>query len=129
MEGNGNYRQELGRIGEDLACSHLESLGHRILARNWRSGHLEIDIISLGEDGIHFVEVKTRRRNVQAAPQDNVGHKKQARITKAALSFLNSREGVPYGSHECSFDVAAITIEGDKAQLEWIPQAYIPIYL
>lgn len=129
MEGNGNYRQELGRIGEDLACRHLESMGHRILARNWRSGHLEIDIISLGEDGIHFVEVKTRRRNVQAAPQDNVGHKKQARITKAALSFLNSREGVPYGSHECSFDVAAITFEGDKAQLEWIPQAYIPIYL
>jgi putative endonuclease len=129
MEGNGNYRQELGRIGEDLACRHLESLGHWILARNWRSGHLEIDIISLGEDGIHFVEVKTRRRNVQAAPQDNVGYKKQAKIIKAAKGFLKSREGVPYGNHECSFDVVAVTFEGDKARLEWIPQAYIPIYL
>lgn len=129
MEGNGNYKCDLGRLGEDLACRHIESLGHTILARNWRSGHLEIDIISIGNDGIHFVEVKTRRRNIQAAPQDNVGYKKQSRITKAALGFLNSREGVPYGSHECSFDVVAITFEGKEVKLEWIPQAYIPIYL
>ena len=129
MEGNGNYRQELGRIGEDLACRHLESMGHRILARNWRSGHLEIDIVSLAQDGIHFVEVKARQKNIQAAPQDNVGQTKQARITRAALSFLNSRQGMPYGSHECSFDVVAVTFEGQTPQLEWIPQAYIPIYL
>lgn len=129
MEGEGHKRQKLGQAGEDLACRHLTEKGHTVIERNWRSGHLEIDIISINADGIHFVEVKTRRRNVQAAPQDNVGHKKQARITKAALSFLKSREGVPYGSHECSFDVVAITFEGDNAQLEWIPQAYIPIYL
>ena len=90
---------------------------------------MEIDIISIGMDGIHFVEVKARRKNIQAAPQENVGYKKQARITKAATSFLKSREGVPYGSHECSFDVVAVTFAGDEAKLEWIPQAYIPIYL
>jgi putative endonuclease len=129
MEDNGNYKRDLGRLGEDLACRHLESLGYTILARNWRSGHLEIDIISIGMDGIHFVEVKARRKNIQAAPQENVGYKKQARITKAATSFLKSREGVPYGSHECSFDVVAVTFAGDEAKLEWIPQAYIPIYL
>lgn len=129
MEGSGNYRRDLGKLGEDLACRHLEGLGHTILARNWRSGHLEIDIVSLAMDGIHFVEVKTRRRNIQAAPQENVGYRKQVRITKAALGFLKSREGVPYGSHECSFDVVAVTFEENEAKLEWIPQAYIPIYL
>lgn len=129
MEDSGNYRRDLGRLGEDLACRHLEGLGHTILARNWRSGHLEIDIISIGRDGIHFVEVKARRRSIQAAPQDNVGYRKQSRIIKAATGFLKSREGIPYGSHECSFDVVAVTFEGDEAKLEWIPQAYIPIYL
>jgi putative endonuclease len=129
MESSGNYKQELGRLGEDIACRHLESLGHTILARNWRNGHLEIDIVSIDKDGIHFVEVKTRQRNIQAAPQDNVGYKKQARITKAAHGFLKSKEGVPYGDHECLFDVVAITFEGKTAKLEWIPQAYIPIYL
>jgi putative endonuclease len=129
MEDNGNYKRELGRLGEDIACRYLEDMGHTILARNWRSGHLEIDIVSLAKDGIHFVEVKTRRRNIQAAPQENVGPTKQSRITKAALSFLKSKKGLPYGNHECSFDVVAITLEKNGTKLEWIPQAYIPIYL
>lgn len=129
MEGGRNHRQALGRKGEEIACRHLEEMGHTILARNWRSGHLEIDIISINGDGIHFVEVKARQKNIQAAPQENVGYQKQSRITKAALSFLKSRQGVPYGSHECSFDVIAVTFEGAQAKVEWIPQAYIPIYL
>ena len=129
MEAGGNHRQTLGKRGEDIACAHLESLGHTIVARNWRSGHLEIDIVSLAQDGIHFVEVKARQKSIQAAPQENVGHTKQSRTTRAALSFLNSRHGMPYGSHECSFDVVAVTFEGETPQVEWIPQAYIPIYL
>ena len=112
-----------------MVCRFLESIGHTILERNWRSGHLEVDIISFDEEGIHFVEVKARQKSIQAAPQENVGHTKQSRITRAALSFLNSRQGVPYGSHECSFDVVAVTFEGETPHVEWIPQAYIPIYL
>ena len=72
MEGEGNKRQKLGKIGEDLACEYLTGLGQRIIERNWRSGHLEIDIISIDADGIHFVEVKTRRESIQAPPQENV---------------------------------------------------------
>jgi putative endonuclease len=129
MEDGKNHRQALGKLGEDLACDHLVKLGHTIIARNYRSGHLEIDIISIDKDGIHFVEVKARQKNIQAAPQENVGYKKQSRITKAALSFLNSRQGIPYGNHDCSFDVVAVTFAGGQTLVEWIPQAYIPIYL
>ena len=128
MESGSNYRSELGRRGEDIACSLLESMGHTILARNWRSGHLEIDIISYTADGIHFVEVKSRRENIQAPPQENVDWKKQSRIVRAAQSFLRSGKGMPYGSHECMFDVVAITFYGDSHKTEWIPQAFIPIY-
>ena len=129
MEGDGNYRRELGKRGEDIACTFLEGLGHQILERNWRSGHLEIDIISLDADGIHFVEVKTRRLNIQAPPEENVNKVKQKRIAGAAIRFLKSGKGLPYGSHECSFDVIAVTFEGDKVRTEWFPQAYIPMYL
>lgn len=129
MEDGKNHRQALGKLGEDLACDHLVTLGHTIIARNYRSGHLEIDIISIDKDGIHFVEVKARQKNIQAAPQENVGYKKQSRITKAALSFLNSRKGIPYGNHDCSFDIVAVTFAGNQTLVEWIPQAYIPIYL
>jgi len=129
MEGDRNYRRDIGRKGEDIACAFLEGLGHTILERNWRSGHLEVDIISLGHDGIHFVEVKTRRRNIQAPPQDNVGRSKQERIVKAAGRYLRKGKGIHYGTLECMFDVIAVTFEGSQAKTEWFPQAYIPIYL
>lgn len=128
MESGKNHRRELGKFGEDLACNFLQGMGHTVLERNWRCGHLEIDIISFDSDGIHFVEVKTRRLNIQAPPQENVNGQKQARITRAATRFLNTRKGLPYGNHECLFDVAAVTFDRDTAHVEWFPQAYIPIY-
>ena len=129
MEDRGNHRQTLGEKGENLACRYLESIGHTILERNWRSGHLEIDIISADPQGIHFVEVKTRQKNVQAPPQENVGKAKQARLVKAALSYLNSEALLPHKDMECFFDVIAITFQGEIAQVEWIPQAFIPLYI
>jgi putative endonuclease len=129
VEDRGNQRQIVGKTGEDLACSYLESIGHRILERNWRGGHQEIDIISVCPDGIHFVEVKARRKNVQAPPQENVGRTKQKHLTKAALKYLNTKQGLPHRSMECFFDVIAVTWEGEKANIEWIPQAFIPLYI
>lgn len=129
MEGGGNLRQELGRRGEELVCRFLEDRGHTILERNWRSGHLEIDIISWDAEGIHFVEVKARKDSIQAPPQENVDRQKQRRIVKAAQNFLRTGKGIPFGSHECMFDVAAVTFREDRADIEWIPQAYIPIYV
>ena len=129
MEDRGNHRQTLGEKGENLACRYLESIGHTILERNWRSGHLEIDIISADPQGIHFVEVKTRQKNVQAPPQENVGKTKQARLVKAALGYLNSETQLPRKDMECFFDIIAITFQGENAQVEWIPQAFIHLYI
>ena len=50
MAGREDYRRELGQIGEDVACEVLQQMGHTILERNWRSGHLEIDIISFNDN-------------------------------------------------------------------------------
>ncbi|MBO5419990.1 MAG: YraN family protein [Bacteroidales bacterium] len=129
MENRSRYRQDLGQEGEDLACGYLIDRGHIILKRNYRCGHLEIDIISFDSEGIHFVEVKTRRDNIQLPPQENVGWRKQRKIAEAAKRFLNSEEGIPFGCHECYFDIVAITFDNGFHKLEWFPQAYIPIYV
>lgn len=128
MEDNSNHRRALGKKGEDLACRFLESKGHRILERNYRSGHLEIDLITLDADGIHFVEVKTRCHNIQAPPQESVGKTKQDKIVKAAMKYLKSGKMLPYGNLDCSFDVVAITYRNDISSVEWIPQAFIPVF-
>lgn len=104
-------------------------MGHIILERNWRSSHQEIDIISADADGIHFVEVKARQRNIQAPPQMSVDHAKQRNIVKAARHFLRTKKGLPHSSLECHFDIVAITFSGGDPAIEWFPQAYIPIYL
>lgn len=129
MESKDDHRHDLGRLGEEIACDLLRKMGHRILERNYRNGHLEIDIISIDADGIHFVEVKTRRDSIQAPPQYNVDRAKQSRITKAALGFLHSGKGLPLSSYECHFDVVAVTFSGGSYSTEWFPQAYIPIYV
>ncbi len=129
MESERNYRRDIGRKGEDTACRLLAGMGHTILERNWRSGHLEIDIISYDTSGIHFVEVKTRSLSIQAPPQENVDINKQKRITRAALGFLKTKKGLPYGNCECHFDIVAVTFEGDRHHTEWFPQAFIPMYI
>ena len=129
MEDNGNHRQALGKKGEDIACRYLQGMGHTILERNFRCGHLEIDIISADAEGIHFVEVKARQKSIQAPPQENVDAGKQRRLTKAALRYLSSAKVLPVRDPECIFDIIAITFEGENANVEWIPQAFIPLYI
>ena len=129
MEDRRNKRQTIGKRGEDLACTALQEKGHTILERNYRSGHLEIDIISASADGIHFVEVKARRESIQAPPQENVDKAKQRRIAKAALKYMNRAANLPGKDLECIFDVVAVTFDMDQVNVEWFPHAYIPIYV
>ena len=129
MEDRRNKRQVTGKKGEDVACDLLAGRGHTILERNHRVGHLEIDIVSVSADGIHFVEVKARRESIQAPPQDNVDRAKQRRIASAAKGFLRSRRGMAFNCSECHFDIVAVTFTETTTQVEYFYDAYIPIYL
>ena len=119
---------KVGRMAENLACEYLLARGHSILERNWRSGHLEIDIISLDAAGLHFVEVKARVAPAQAGPEENVGYRKQRRIVSAARSYLHSDEKRSLlAQHEVFFDVFSVIFEGERTEVHFFPQAYIPI--
>lgn len=122
-------RAQTGRMGEDIACKFLVKNGHTILERNWRYGHLEIDIISCDGNGLHFVEVKTRRPPLQAQPQDSVDRNKQKRIVAAAQKYLLSGKAKEIGDMECRFDVIAIVMEGRTWSIEYFPEAYYPMFL
>lgn len=54
---------DIGLLGEQIAEHYLKSLGHRIIAKRWRSGHLEIDLVSDDSLILHIVEVKSRCRS------------------------------------------------------------------
>ena len=122
-------RQISGRRGEEEACRYLCGLGHEIIVRNWRSGHLELDIISLLGSELHIVEVKSRTVPAAAAPEANVDRRKMLRLTRAANAFLNSeaRKGLP-ADLEVFFDVVTVLFDGPKFEIEYYPQAFIPLY-
>ncbi len=116
-------KRAFGRLGEDKACEFLQSRGHRIVARNWRGSHLEVDVISEDSDGLHFVEVKTRL-DADATPEEKVDARKQRRISAAALKYLNESGS----DREVFFDVVSVTFSGDDLHVKYFPQAWIPMY-
>lgn len=122
-----SQRRETGRRGEDEACRFLEARGHTVLARNWRGGHQELDIVSLEAGVLHFVEVKTRVAPLTASPEDSVGFVKQRNVTRAAKAFIRSFSGLRYT--EIYFDVITVVYAEDEVSVEYYPQAFIPMYL
>ncbi len=121
-------RKRTGRLGEDEACRFLMERGQTVLDRNWRSGHYEIDIVTLDDAGIHFVEVKTRRPPVQAAPEESVNYVKQKRLVAAAGSYLRRKDSGRLALMECFFDVVSVVFGEDGTRLEYFPQAFVPLY-
>lgn len=123
-----NKKEFLGKHGEDEVCNWLTERGHTVIERNWRSGHLEIDIITLSSDGIHFVEVKSRVTPVQGEPQDAVNGLKQRNIANAAKNYMARRPKLFGPDVEVWFDVAAVTYDGNRIDIQYFPAAYVPTY-
>jgi putative endonuclease len=78
----------LGRIGEALGKTFLAEQGYKILHVNWKHSYYEIDIISVKNDVLHFIEVKTRRGQRFGLPEEGVDEKKMEKILTASDEFL-----------------------------------------
>jgi len=117
---------KIGEAGEQMACDFLLSRGHQILDRNWRSGHLELDIVSEGPDGLHFVEVKARTAPVTTAVTGQVNTIKQKRISAAAIQYLNKKH---LDGKEVYFDIVTVLFDGKETVVRYFPQAWIPMYV
>ena len=116
---------KLGELGEQVACDFLLSRGHQILDRNYRAGHLELDIVSEAADGVHFVEVKARTAPVISQVEEQVTPVKQRRVAAAALQYLNKKH---LEGREVFFDIVSVVFDGQETDLRYIPQAWIPMY-
>lgn len=129
--GNDIYRT--GRAGEYLACEYLTKLGHRIIDRNCRISHLELDIVSIKGNAVHFVEVKSRKAPLSADPQDNINAVKWKRVCAAAAGYLKrgrlAQLGISGADFEIDFDVITVVFDGEKTTVEYYPKAFIPIYV
>ncbi len=83
----------IGTIGEDIAARLVRKQGLRIRERNWKMGHLEVDIIAENRKEIVFIEVKTRTSTfAEKRPEQYVDRQKQRRIIAAANAYIRYHE-------------------------------------
>lgn len=76
--------KQIGDVAESETVRHLQTLGHQIVARNWRTRYCEIDIVSRRGDTVFFTEVKYRRSARQGGGMAAITLKKQRQMTFAA---------------------------------------------
>lgn len=84
-----------GKKGEAYAALFLSLHGYRILHKNYRVSHKEIDIIAENNTYIVFVEVKTHGNEKGndgsfGRPANAVGYEKQKNTLAAVASYLRS---------------------------------------
>ena len=88
-------RAEIGALGEQLAVEHLESLGLRVLTRNWRCRYGELDVIAADDAArtVVFVEVKTRTSDQFGGVAEAVTPQKVRRLRRLAGLWLAAQDG------------------------------------
>ena len=117
---------DTGRWGERKAAEYLERKGYRILWRDWRDGHRDLDIVAVDADTLVVVEVKTRRSGDVMAPELAVTPKKMRNIVVAADRFAKA-----YGiEFPLRFDIVAVTGRDDAdCRINHIEDAFNPMQL
>lgn len=102
-------KRAIGGHYETKAAEFLETLGFKILDRNYQDRYGEVDLVAKDGDYLVFVEVKYRSNLKNGYPEEAVTDKKQKKLRHGARSYLyrhNYPEDTP-----CRFDVVSILKE------------------
>jgi putative endonuclease len=105
-------RQQLGKLGEDIACGVLTDRGYAILATRHRTRFGEIDIVAKHDGVLVFVEVKARRSARHGGAIEAISPYKRRRVAAMALDYLAWTGNL---DAPCRFDVVAIDRVGSPA--------------
>lgn len=100
---------ELGKLGEDIACKFLEKNGLQIWGRNINYKVSEIDIIAIKDNKLHFIEVKSGKVG-SFYTRENMTRWKQHKLKRAIeIHLLKSKWK---GSWQ--IDIAFVHIDFEK---------------
>ena len=106
----------IGIIGETEAAKMLEQKGFKILERNWRMGHLEVDLIAENRKEIVFVEVKARTCILNGKmPEENVDEIKKRRVIAAANAYIKYHQI----EKQPRFDVVGILVNRNTNEITY----------
>ena len=106
-----------GRQAEQQACNFLQAQGLRLVEKNYRCRHGEIDLIMHDGEGLVFVEVRYRHSGSFGGALASIDVRKRRKLISTALHYLQARR------QRCAarFDVIAIDA---NSQIDWVPNAF-----
>jgi putative endonuclease len=119
-------RHSLGRRGEQLAAEHLERLGYRVVARNYRTRFGELDLVVFDGTTLVFAEVKTRRASGSGrGPWEALHERKRRQVRRMAAAFLLEATDRPH-SPDLRFDAIGVVIDayGKLVRLDHLEAAF-----
>lgn len=111
----------VGRQGEDLAAEYLKNRGYKVIARNFRTRFGEIDLICRHRRVLVFVEVKTRSSTYFGPPGAAVDRRKQQKLSRTALAFLQEKR---WADQSARFDVLEVTFDRGRPLINHLEDAF-----
>ena len=116
-------RDILGHRGEEMAATHLRTLGYRIVGRRERVLRGDIDIVALDGRTVVFVEVRSRTDTRHGHPAETVGRFKQRRIAELANAYIRRHR-----LQDCQVRIDVVTVifgePGAKPVIEHFENAF-----
>jgi putative endonuclease len=111
---------DIGKNGENLAVQFLREKNWKILERNWRSGHREIDIIAMHGESLVVVEVKVRKTIGAERLEEHLPRSKQQNLIRAAGAYLKWKKL----DRDIRFDLILLTGRPGRYEIEHIENAF-----
>jgi len=103
--------KDRGRWGEYLIRRVYHRRGYHCLAKNWRHGSGEIDLIMGSPEHVVFIEVKTRKSKAGLRVGDTLGIDQENRLLELARVYLKTwpQANVPW-----TFRLAVVRYRGRR---------------
>ncbi len=102
----------IGRLGEKEAERCLKAKGYRIIARNWRAGKDEIDIVCHDGLALVFVETRTRKSGALVSGYESIGRRKRDALLRVCRAYLAKLKPRPK-----SFRLDVVEVEHESGQI------------
>lgn len=111
-----------GELGERAAKKHLQKLGLKFLAANFRSPRGEIDLIFRDADCLCFIEVKTRSSEDWTRPAAAVDARKRKLLSQTALDYLKLLKNPAV---KFRFDIVEVLLaDGAVREIRHLPNTF-----
>jgi putative endonuclease len=109
-----------GQDAEAWVADQLVAEGWDVLARNWRGGGGEIDVIVAREGAVQFVEVRGWAEGGLVPMEETIDAGKRRRLASAARAWLAANREPT----EVSFLVVFVHMDREPWSATWIDNAF-----